>query len=265
MESEALFDFQPGNTPLLVSMPHVGTRVPEFISSRMTEQASVLPDTDWDVHKLYDFLPELGVSTIKANYSRYVVDLNRSPSGESLYPGQKVTEICPSTLFNGEEVYKPGCTPEGDEIFRRVDRFWTPYHKKIEQELERIRQNFGYAILWDAHSIRSEVPILFEGALPDFNWGTADGSSCDEILSSRLLEAVQSTDAYSTVINGRFKGGYITRKNGEPRKAIHAIQLELSQATYMSDESLFQFDDEKASKVRSLLKDLVEIVLSKSL
>ena len=139
MGDDVVFDFHQGNSPLLVSMPHVGIQVPEDICSGMTQRAGELPDTDWDVHKLYDFLPDMGVSTLRANYSRYVVDLNRSTSGESLYPGQKVTEICPTTLFNGEGVYTSGYCLDDEEISRRVDRYWVPYHQKIEQDLERIR------------------------------------------------------------------------------------------------------------------------------
>ena len=261
MLDETVFDFHQGSSPLLVSMPHVGIEVPESIRADMTEPALRLPDTDWDVHQLYDFLPAMGVSTLRANYSRYVVDLNRAPSGESLYPGQKVTEICPTTLFNGDAVYRAGFDLDSEEVSLRVDRYWQPYHQQIAQELERIRNQFGYAILWDAHSIRSEVPVLFDGALPDFNWGSADGTSCDDGLSVALLEAVQSMKSYSAVINGRFKGGFITRNFGDPAKGIHAIQLELSQATYMSDESLFQFDAGKAANLKSLLKDLIELVL----
>lgn len=262
MGNDEVFDFQQGNSPLLVSMPHVGTRVPESIRSQMTDTARLLPDTDWYVDKLYDFLPDMGVSTLRANYSRYVVDLNRSASGESLYPGQKVTEICPTTLFNGEAVYREGLCPASDEISRRIDRYWKPYHKQIAQELERIRNQFGYAVLWDAHSIRSEVPTLFEGVLPDFNWGTADGETCDAVLSDALLEKVRSSRAFSVVVNGRFKGGFITRSFGNPSNGIHAVQLELSQATYLADEELFQLDVNKASQVGALLITLVEEVLT---
>jgi N-formylglutamate deformylase len=263
MDNNELYHFQQGNTPLLVSMPHVGTQVPGYMRSVMTPAAGQLPDTDWDVHKLYDFLPDMGVSTLRPNYSRYVVDLNRSPSGELLYPGQTETQICPTMLFNGDAIYQSGASPDGDEVSQRVDRYWKPYHQKIELELARIRQQFGYAILWDAHSIRSEVPSLFDGSLPDFNWGTADGKSCDDKLSSALLKAVQSEQSYSVVVNGRFKGGFITRHYGNPGEGIHALQLELSQATYMSDEQLFQFDTGKASNLMRLLKVLVGVTLSR--
>ncbi len=260
MATSAIFDFQPGTTPLLVSMPHVGTQVPDDIGAIMTPAAGQLPDTDWYVDKLYDFLPGMGVSILRANYSRYVVDLNRPPSGESLYPGQTVTGLCPTTLFTGEDIYRPGCTPDGDEIARRIEHYWTPYHQQIQQTLAHLRSRFGYAILWDAHSIKSEVPAFFTGTLPDFNWGTADGKSCSGSLGEALIAAVHAK--YSRVINGRFKGGFITREYGDPGRGIHAVQLELSQATYMSDQARFQYDDDKAARVKALLQSLIEIVLS---
>lgn len=264
MKSSApVYDFSRGDSPILVSMPHVGILVPEAIRSRMTMQARQLPDTDWDVHCLYDFLPEIGASTIRANYSRYVVDLNRAPAGESLYPGQRVTEICPTTLFDACHVYMPGNQLTEDEVARRVEIFWQPYHQKIEYELERIRAKFGYAILWDAHSIKSVVPALFEGSLPDFNWGTGDGTSCAAGLGEELLAQIESGGKYSAVLNGRFKGGYITRHYGDPENNVHAIQLELSQSTYMSNENLHELDNEKVAALKQVLKQMIKVILSR--
>jgi|TARA_B110000908_G_C10261099_1_gene459328 N-formylglutamate deformylase len=262
MSERKIFDFVQGDSPLLVSMPHVGTSVPSAMSERMTAQARSFPDTDWHVHQLYDFLEELGVSTLKANYSRYVVDLNRAPGGESLYPGQSVTEVCPTTLFNDQPIYNHGSEPDKAEISARIDTYWQPYHNCIDIELKRIRDKFGYAVLLDAHSIKSRVPRFFEGQLPDFNWGTADGSSCDPLLGERLLAESTAVFPYTPILNGRFKGGFITRNNGRPNESIHAVQLELSQATYMDDEDSFEISPAKADLLRSTLKGLVTVLLN---
>ncbi|NIB45047.1 N-formylglutamate deformylase [Pseudomaricurvus alkylphenolicus] len=257
MAASEVYEFVQGDTPLLVSMPHVGALVPNDILERMTLDARRLPDTDWYVHKLYDFLREMGVSTIQANYSRYVVDLNRSADGESLYPGRSVTELCPTTLFNRQPIYRQDCAPSQEEVIKRTRRYWQPYHTKLKQELARIKDHHGYALLWDAHSIRSEVPRFFDGKLPDFNWGTASGDSCDAALTEALLKTTAKDGIYSSVLNGRFKGGFITRDNGSPPDGIQAIQLELSQATYMADEETHEYCEDKANQVKTLLIELV--------
>ncbi len=255
------FTFRRGRAPLLVSMPHVGLDIPDDIAADMTELALTRPDTDWHIDRLYDFLDETGASVIAATHSRYVVDLNRAPDGSNLYPGKDTTGLCPGTSFHDEPLYRPGQAPGAAETARRVETFWRPYHARLERELDRLKDEHGIAMLWDAHSIRSEVPRLFEGRLADLNIGTAGGASCDPALAGRLLEIAQSADDYSAVLNGRFKGGYITRHYGNPAERIHAVQLELSQRTYMDEDPPFRFRDGLAREIRPVTRALLGAVL----
>jgi N-formylglutamate deformylase len=232
------FDIEEGATPLLISMPHVGTAVPDDIARRLTPEALTLPDTDWHVDRLYDFAHELGAWMIRPHCSRYVVDLNRPSDGALLYPGMHETPVCPSTTFNGAALYLDGSAPSPQEIEVRVATYWRPYHAMLATTLEALKVRFGYALLWDAHSIRSEVPALFEGTLPVFNLGIGQGTplTCPLPVAERLLNICAETPEHSAVLNGRFKGGYITRHYGAPENGIWAVQLELSQRAYM-DES----------------------------
>lgn len=257
-----IYDFEQGSSPLLVSMPHVGTLLPEQMKKTMTVAALQLPDTDWDVDCLYDFLPDLSVSTLRANYSRYVVDLNRSASNESLYPGQSVTEVCPTTLFDDQPIYEGAYQLEEHQIADRIEKYWKPYYQKIREELERISKAHGYAVLLDAHSIKSRVPRFFTGQLPDLNWGTGDGKTCALSLSKALLDDVIESHNYSTVLNGRFKGGNIVRSFGKPEQSIHAIQLEMSQATYMKNERMHEQDPEKMTAMKEQLQRCVKTLLN---
>lgn len=251
-----IFTYRRGNAPLLVSMPHSGEELGPF-AKHMTDEAHQIADTDWHLPILYDFLEELDVTVLAATHSRYVVDLNRDPSGTSLYPGQNVTELCPTTTFGELPIYEEGCVPDNGEIERRVADYWRPYHKAIEEELARLKCEFGYALLWDAHSIASNVPRFFEGQLPDFNLGTNEGQSCGAGLGDHLLEIVRGFDGYSSVLNGRFKGGFITRKYGAPDDHIHAFQLELSQVTYMKETSPFSYQPELAVAVKTPIKAMM--------
>ena len=255
------FLFRGGSGPLLVSMPHVGLHIPDDIAGGMTPLALTLSDTDWHIDRLYDFLDELGASMIAATHSRYVVDLNRPPDGASLYPGKATTELCPTGTFDGEPLYKDGAAPDGAEIERRVARYWKPYHDRLQAELQRLKAAHGFALLWDAHSIRSTVPRLFEGRLPDFNIGTAGGESCYPDLAGRVLQAAELAEGYSTVLNGRFKGGHITRRYGRPDDGIQAIQLELSQRTYMDEAPPFAFREELAVAVRPVIRHMLASML----
>ncbi len=248
------FLFREGSSPLLVSMPHVGLHIPDDIAAGMTDLALTVSDTDWHIDRLYDFLDDLGASVVAATHSRYVVDLNRPPDGASLYPGKATTELCPTGTFDGEPLYRSDATPDEAEIERRVAHYWKPYHAKLEAELARLKAAHGYALLWDAHSIRSEVPRLFEGRLPDFNIGTADGASCDPDLAQSVMAAAETAQAYNAVLNGRFKGGYITRRYGRPQDGVNAIQLELSQRTYMDEAPPFSFREELAATVRPVIR-----------
>jgi N-formylglutamate deformylase len=255
------YKFSEGNGPLLVSMPHVGLHIPDDIAAGMTSLALTLSDTDWHIDRLYDFLDDLGASVIAATQSRYVVDLNRPPDGASLYPGQATTGLCPTDTFDGEPLYNDGAMPDDAAIARRVEDYWKPYHERLKAELRRLKAAHGYALLWDAHSIRSKVPRLFDGRLPDFNIGTAGGASCDPEPARRVVAAAKAAQDYGTVVNGRFKGGYITRQYGRPDDGAHAIQLELSQRTYMDEAAPFTFRDDLALAVRPALRSMLEAML----
>ena len=251
------FRFRQGRIPLLVSMPHVGTQVPPDLAERMTPEAQRLPDTDWHVDELYDFLDELGAHVIAATQSRYVVHLNRDPAGLPLYPGASNTELCPSSTFGEAPIYKEGAAPDAAEVEERCRRWWQPYHDKLSSRLQELRAEHGQVLLWDAHSIRSRVPRFFEGQLPDLNLGTGEGITASPELLQAVADAGQGS-GYSQAVNGRFKGGYITRHYGQPDRGIHAIQLELSWATYMEEEYPFRFRPEKASAIRPLLRRMME-------
>ena len=251
------FSIHHGTTPLLVSIPHCGVYVPDSIERCLTPEARLLADTDWHLERLYDFAKSMGAGVIAATHSRYVIDLNRPPDGAELYPGADNTELCPTTSFAREPLYEPGKMPGQDEIEQRIDGYWRPYHEALSDEIDRLRSRHGVALLFDAHSIQSEVPRFFDGRLTDFNLGTAAGDSADEALAQRLLAVCEGADAYSSVLNGRFTGGYITRRHGKPADAVHAVQLELSQATYMNEEPPFSYRDDLADAVRPVLKKLL--------
>lgn len=250
------FNFTPGRIPLLVSMPHVGTDLSDGLAQRLTDDARPLPDTDWHLPRLYDFLTEIGASILAARFSRFVIDLNRPPDDTPLYK-TATTGLCPDVLFSGRPAYRDRQAPNAAERQERLDGFWRPYHSKLEAELTTMRERFGLAVLFDAHSIRSVIPRLFEGRLPDFNIGTADGASIDAELEGRLAQVFTSARPYTHVLNGRFKGGYITRHYGRPSRGWHAVQLELAQATYMDEEPPFRFREDKASQVRPHLRRFV--------
>ncbi len=254
------FIFAQGRVPLLVSMPHPGTYIPESLASDLTEEARGLPDTDWHVPRLYDFLDEMGASVLVATHSRYVIDLNRDPDGTPLYPGASNTELCPTALFSDRPIYLPGKAPSPADIDVRRGSVWAPYHHQLHQELQRLRARFGVAILLDAHSIRSEVPRFFEGRLPDLNLGTSDGAAAHPELAARLLARCRQDDRYTSVLNGRFKGGYITRHYGRPGDGIHAVQLELSERIYMQEDVPYAFDQALAGQLRPLIKSLVSLM-----
>lgn len=252
------YRFRSGTAPLLVSMPHTGTHVPPKLLSRMSEAARALPDTDWHLERLYDFLDEFGASVLIATHSRYVVDLNRLPDNVNLYPGQDTTGIVPVDTFHKEPLYLPGKEPFEAEINERIRTYWKPYHDKLAEEIEALKARHGYALLWDAHSIFSELPRFFQGRLPDFNLGTAGGRSCAPGVGEGLLKAVEG---YSAVLNGRFKGGYITRRYGDPANGVHAVQLELSEATYMEEKPPYRLREELARELRPQLRTLLELFL----
>ena len=248
-----IFSLHRGTSPLLISLPHDGIALPEELAGRLTPEARGVPDTDWFVSRLYDFARRLGASLLVPVHSRYVIDLNRPPDDLSLYPGQNTTGLCPLQRFSGEPVYLPGQEPTAEEVAARIERYWRPYHEALSGELARLRTAHGRAVLWEGHSIRSTVPFLFEGRLPDLNLGTASGASCSPARQARIESVLSAQRDYTWVANGRFKGGYITRHHGRPGEGVDAVQLELAQCTYQPD---------RAAKVQALLAELLEAALA---
>ena len=256
MTAPPLFNLTRGEAPILVSFPHSGTFVPPEIAARLTNIAATVPDTDWHVPRLYDFLDKLRASRLEATHSRYVVDLNRPPNDDVLYPGQKKTGLVPVDTFAGEALYMPGQAPSPEEIIARRT-YWQPYHDALAAELARLKAIHGTVILWDAHSIASEVPSLFEGRLPDLNLGTFEGKSCDADIAARVFEVAKHAP-FSAVLNGRFKGGYITRHYGSPKKGINAIQLEMAQAIYMDEPHPYTFRPDLAAKASATIRSMIK-------
>ena len=259
-QTTGTFQLHRGSAPLLISLPHDGSAIPEEIAQHMHPRARAAPDTDWHVARLYAFARDLGASMLVPTYSRYVVDLNRPPDDVSLYPGQNTTGLCPVVQFSGEPVYVEDRQPAPREIQARVDTYWRPYHDALAGELRRLRGAHGRVTLWEGHSIRGECPFLFEGRLPDLNLGTADGASCSSAVQDRLTAILSQAAGYDSVVNGRFKGGYITRHYGDPAKGVDAVQLEISQRIYM-DEDSFAWDEARAAQTQAVLRTLLEAVL----
>lgn len=256
------FSLRRGTVPLLVSMPHIGTDIPAELQGDYAERALSLEDTDWHLQRLYDFLPELGSSVIRPCYSRYVIDLNRPPDDAPMYSGASNTELCPTHFFNGDLLYKEGREPPLAECQRRREAYWQPYHTALAEELERIQAEHGFALLWDAHSIRSQIPWLFDGRLPDLNIGTASGAAADPAIAGAAAGACAVVQGVTSVVNGRFKGGYITRHYGRPAEHMHAIQLEKCQSLYMQEVAPFAYDETLACRIQPVLKNMIESSLA---
>jgi formiminoglutamase len=260
------FDFHAGTVPLLVSMPHAGTELPECMRGRLSEACAPLGDTDWHLPRLYDFVRELGASLLVGRYTRFAVDLNRPPDDTPLY-ATATTGLHPDILFDGRPAFLEGKALTKGERATFLDEVWEPYHRKIAQELGRLKSRHGHAVLFDAHSIAGEIPRLFEGLLPDFNLGTADGKSASNALARRLADVLSDHPGanegpiFTLAVNGRFKGGYITRHYGDPREGIDAVQLELAQRTYMRETPPYDYLPAKADQVRPVLRRFVEAML----
>jgi len=248
---------QRGTAPLLVSMPHIGTEIPADLRDRYVPRALDVEDTDWHLPRLYDWLPQMGASVLQPRWSRYVIDLNRPPDDTPMYPGASNTELCPTRFFTGDPLYREGCEPDAAERARRRVAYWQPYHDALREELDRIRSIHGFAVLWDAHSIRSRIPWLFEGELPGLNIGTANELSCDEAIGRSVAKAAARHPAYSHVLNGRFKGGYITRQYGRPKEHVHAVQLEMCQYLYMSEQAPFAYDPDRAAAIQPAVREML--------
>lgn len=252
--------FTPGTTPLLVSLPHASSFIPDALGRRMTDAALVVADTDWHVARLYDFAAGLGAGVLTATRSRYVVDLNRDPGGGALYAGRDNTEVCPRTTFDHAPIYRPGEAPDEAEIGDRIRLHWRPYHDRLAGELERLRAAFGVAILFEGHTIRSRVPRFFDGTLADLNLGTDDGRSAAAGLRT-LAFAVLELSPYEAVLDGRFTGGFITRKYGNPAERVHALQLELTWRNYMDETPPFAWRPDKADALQPVLRALLQELL----
>ncbi|MGH8109502.1 MAG: N-formylglutamate deformylase [Arenimonas sp.] len=250
-----------GVGPLLISLPHDGSAIPEPLQERMLPSARTAPDTDWYVSRLYSFAKSLGATILQPKYSRYVIDLNRPPDDVSLYPGQNITGLCPTRQFTGEDVYLDGQEPGADEIDSRIEQYWRPYHDALKVQIERLHSLHGRVLLWEGHSIKSQVPFLFEGRLPDFNVGTVAGASCKPDTQKAIEQTLASQSNFSWVTNGRFKGGHITRHYHDLGTNIETVQLELAQCTYMDENSL-RYDEALAGNTQQQILTMLEAALS---
>lgn len=265
--TEPTFDTHPGTSPIVLSAPHCGTALAPGLAARLSEPARSLRDTDWHIPRLYDFVHDLDATVISARFSRYVVDLNRPPSGESLYPGQATTGLCPDVMFDGTPLYREGEEPDAAEIAARVQTYWQPYHDALTQAIQGAVARHGFALLYDAHSIASEVPRLFPGTLPVLNLGTVSGQSCPPPVRDAMAEACfAAADAgYDAVVDGRFIGGFITRNYGKPEDRVFAVQMELAQAAYMDETAPpFPYDERRAAALRPVLQSVIERFLAAS-
>ncbi len=249
-----------GSSPLVLAQPHGGTEIPGKILSRLNQVGQAIEDTDWHITRLYDELLE-DVTIVSTPVHRYVIDVNRDPSDQSLYPGQNTTSLCPTTTFDGTTIYLPGEEPSVDETEQRQLQYHQPYHHILTEQLERVHQRHGYVILYDCHSIRSEVPYLFDGKLPDFNIGTNRGESCNSEIETIVEKICAEETDYSHVINGRFKGGWTTRHHGRPQEGYHAIQMELAQCNYMQETAPWSYDIKKAETLRVSLRSILQGIL----
>ena len=260
--NNAVFVLHPGTAPLLVSLPHAGTVIPDDLQPHYVPRALELEDTDWHLVQLYQFVLAMGASLIAPHNSRYVVDLNRPSENTPMYPGVNNTELCPTRFFTGDPLYLDGHAPDAPEITRRVATYWRPYHQALESELARLQALHGHVVLFDAHSIKSQLPWLFEGTLPDLNLGTAGGASCAPELRTALQEVLQAQDVFTQVVDGRFKGGHITRSFGKPALGRHAVQLEMCWSTYMPEQPPYGIEAARADRLAPLLRALVQTMLS---
>lgn len=247
-----------GSSPVILGFPHTGTFVPDDIRAKLNDTGRKLTDTDWHVHELYrGLLPE--ATTVRATFHRYCLDANRDPSGASLYPGQNTTGLIPLTDFDNNPLWIEGQEPDEAETARRVERFHRPYHAALVAEISRVKAAHGVAVLYDCHSIRSVCPFLFEGRLPDFNIGTDNGRTCHPPIEREVSAICSAAEGYTTVVNGRFRGGWTTRHYGRPENGVHAIQMELAQATHLKSETLpFDYDAGKAEPLRAVLRQILQ-------
>ena len=253
----AVFEIHRGTSPVILAFPHTGTEVPPAIWERLNDNGKILADTDWHIHTLYADLMD-DATTVRATFHRYVIDANRDPQGTSLYPGQNTTGLISDTDFDGAPIWNEGEEPTEADIANRLADFHAPYHAALAAEIERVRAIHGIAVVYDCHSIRSHIPYLFEGKLPDFNIGTDMGKTCDTAIEQIAVDVTAHAPDYTSILNGRFKGGWTTRHYGKPETGVHAIQMELAQSSHLASEAPpFAYDDVKATKLRIHLNDIL--------
>ena len=262
MTSDDVFTLHRGIAPVLLSLPHVGTHLPDALRARLVERAALTEDTDWHLERLYAFVRRLGVSVLVPRHSRYLIDLNRPPENAPMYPGVNNTELCPTRFFTGDALYREGQAPDAAEVQQRLARYWRPYHEALQAELERLRARHGHVVLFDGHSIKSELPWLFDGRLPDLNLGTANGASCAPSLRAELAAALAHQTWFTQVVDGRFKGGYMTRRYGRPDAGVHAVQLEMGWRCYMAEEAPYRIDPQRTQALLAVLRQLVQTLLA---
>ncbi len=260
-ETHPIFTLHPGSTPLLVSLPHVGTRIPPALLPRYVDRVAAREDTDWHLEPLYAFARELGAGILVPEHSRWVIDLNRPPENAPMYPGVNNTELCPTRFFTGDPLYRDAQAPDDAEVQDRLATYWQPYHDALAAELSRLKALYGHALLWEGHSIHPQLPWLFDGRLPDLNIGTADGGSCAPALRHALMRVLDSQAEFSHVTDGRFKGGYITRRYGRPDAGVHAVQMEKCWSTYMAEDPPWALDPERVARLTPLLRALLQTLL----
>ena len=256
-----VYSLHRGDRPLLVSLPHVGTSIPAGLQAAFVPRALSLEDTDWHLEAVYAFARNLGASVLVPRCSRYVIDLNRPPENTPMYAGANNTELVPTRFFSGEPLYRERQAPDAAEIERRRSAYWQPYHDALASELDRLRAGHGHAVLWDGHSIQAELPWLFEGRLPDLNLGTAAGASCAPALRERLSDVLAAQSRYSHVTDGRFKGGYITRRYGRPAEGLHAAQMEMGWPCYLSAVAPPIIDADRLLHLEPVLRELLQATL----
>ena len=252
-----MIEVSSGNSPLVLGLPHTGTDVPPEVWEGLNETGRALADTDWHIHTLYDGVVD-DVTTVRTPIHRYVIDANRDPAGTSLYPGQNTTGLIPETDFDGNAIWTEGAEPTAADVSAWLKQFHAPYHAALAAEIERVKAIHGVAVLYDCHSIRSQIPFLFEGTLPDFNIGTNSGTSCALEFERVTAEIAGYAAGFTSIVNGRFKGGWTTRHYGAPATGVHAIQMELAQSTHLATETVpFAYDEDKAGKLREHLKAIL--------
>jgi N-formylglutamate deformylase len=259
------FTLHRGTRPLIVSVPHVGTEIPLNIAAALMPRALKTEDADWHLHRLYAFAKDMGASLIVPRYARYVIDLNRPSDNTPMYAGVNNTELCPTRFFTGDALYRPGHEPGPAEVLRRIRSYWQPYHAALAAELARLKAEHGHAMLFDGHSIQSRLPWLFNGELHDLNLGTVDGRSCAPTLRAAFANVLAAQTRYSHIIDGRFKGGYITRHYGRPEQGVHTVQMEMCWHCYMQTEpplpSDDAYDEARALQVQTVLRALIQAML----